>query len=344
MALNDWMGIFGSDDEEDPNMTRRSTNPFLRNLGPNMYNLGQDVTEGYHNIFGGANEHVTEPGAYDPNTGMNEQERNRYMELSKEAAPSEGMYREYLGRRPDITSPEYKPKWWESLIGGLATMGGEGARRAGMALIGRRYNKAYGDWQTEGKILPNIARAADTAKGREIAAEKFGLTSKAAERRQSEIERKNLAAEKARQLKEEASAKKEEAREALTREREARAEAREARAEEASRRAEGREARLEAEGKEREGRAERKEKGEFEAKRTKALHTEEENIEEEVKEEIANDPAFKDYFATDKKGSIIITEAGKAAGIHEHIKNKIRQRKEIRRVGIPGYEVAIPGQ
>src|SRR4030095_12185885 len=135
-----------------------------------------------------------------------------------------GMYREYLGRRPDITSPEYKPKWWESLIGGLATMGGEGARRAGMALIGRRYNKAYGDWQTEGKILPNIARAADTAKGREIAAEKFGLTSKAAERRQSEIERKNLAAEKARAEKERVAEERRQAQEELTRARESRAE------------------------------------------------------------------------------------------------------------------------
>jgi len=304
----DFSSLFGSDDEEeDPNLTRRMRNPYMMNL------------------YGGSDSDTTPDVGIDPA----DEATAHYMSRAKESLPSEGIFRDYLSRRPEEDSTENQPKWWERLIGGLSTLGGPQSAAAGKGLINRHFNKAYADWQTEGKYITPSARSADEGRRRELEAERFGIIGASKKRSFEETQKVHRTTEEARKTKAEADAKTKAASEA-------RAESREERATTASERAskslslsESREARAEEEAKRRGERELRGEQTKLTERRDKSLKTEEKDIPTQVKREITSDARYRKYFERNEKGQIVPTEEGVEAGILDLIDSEINKRSMV---------------
>lgn len=262
-------GIFELDDEEDDfNLTRRMRNPYMMNL------------------YGGSD--------FDPGVDPNDPATAAYISRAKEPPPSQNIYREYLAGRPE--EEQFKSNIWQKIGGALLGLGGQA--KAARSLVHPGYERAFADWQTEGKYVPQLARSADIGRQRELEAERFGIVGQAkrrqfeeTKRKTSEIERTRAEAAKARALKE-----------ASTKER---AESRESRAEAAAVRAETREARAE----EREERGIEKEvKGEKRAsykEKKKDLEKELGKLEDQVSIEIENNPKYKELFVVNRNGEKI---------------------------------------
>lgn len=293
--------LFGGGASDDPddeyNLTRRTGNPYMMNL------------------YGG--------GGMDTGIDPEDPEVMSYLQKSREPMPSSEIYRDYLSSRPQ--REDYKSNIWQKIGAGALGLFGRGD--LGSDLLNRGYNRAYEDWETQGKLVPHIARGADVGRTKELEAERFGITGKARKRTFEETQRKNKTAEEAR-------AKKVEADEAAKLERERRADAREERAiasgERASRSlslSEQREARAEEEvGKRdiREGKRERRVSyGEKEKNLDKAIK----DLEDTVTEDLENDPKYSSMFTINRKGEKVPAE-GNEAFLYNLRKSEIEKRKK----------------
>jgi len=294
----DFSSLFGNeDDEEDPNLTRRMRNPYMMNL----YDGGEEAIDS------------TDPATIS------------YMARAKEPLPSQAIYREYLSKRPQ--TEDYKSSILQKIGAGL--LGAFGQGEAAKKLVHPGYEKAYGDWQTEGKYVPQIARGADVGRQRELEAERFGIIGTAKKRQFEETQRTNTASEEARKAKAEANAKTKAASEARAESREERATAAGERASKSLSLSESREARAEREAK---GRSERELKAEQikeTERRTKSLEKEEQDIPTQVKREITSDPRYKHLFTRNEEGKIVPTEEGMSVKILDLIDSEINKRSMV---------------
>lgn len=124
-------------------------------------------------IFGGDDyfSHVFRSGlqsdAFDPDS----EEAKSYLELAKTPPPSEAMYSDYMNKRPVLGGDDTKPSIGRKLMSAVAAMSDP---HNGITLanqINRQpYENAFHNWKTEGANINNQARAADSARTREIGA------------------------------------------------------------------------------------------------------------------------------------------------------------------------------
>jgi len=293
---SDYAGLFDFSDgseEDDPNLLRRRTSP--------MYDVSPDV-------------------GIDPNDPATA----HYMARAREPLPSQGMYEHFLASKPDERDPDFKSNVGQKVLAGLFSAFGQ--KGAAEKLIHPGYKDAFEDWTTEAKFLPSRARAADVGRQRELESEKFGIIGQAKKRQAVETERTHKAAETQRAANAEAAKLKADKADALTAQREARAEAREQRAERQLQLSEERLKNTE------EGTTRRIEEGETKNRRStyagkkKELEASLADAEDEIKDEISNDPRYKESFVVTKKG--VVPKPEQKAFLYNLVQQRLAERRK----------------
>lgn len=262
------------------------------------------------------------PEGYTPPRDV-DAEMAAYLRKATEAPPSERIYEEYISRKPH--EEQYrKGGFWRSLGGALAGLGGR--QDIAHMITHPGMERAYSDWETEGKYVGRRASAADAARNRSLMMEKFGIEQEDKKRKEAiQSQRDTQLA-----IHQQEVDKRNEEREARIAQREADAadyRARtERRAEDTARRAEAREGRAERREIEAGETARRKElEGTYKG-RTTAFEEEEKNVEKRVTEEFLADPNNEEHI--DRKTGRLSPEAKQAIAAEV---TKRRRKMETRR-------------
>ncbi len=274
----------------------------------------------YQGMYGGSDEI--------PPLDQNDPAAKMYLAHASSPMPSEGLLKDYLARRPDERSQKYQGNFGQKLLSGVFNLLGQ--KGASERLMHPGFQDAYSDWQTEGKLIPQMARSADLTKQKELEAEKFNIIGTAKGKQQAETIRKNKATETSRAEVASAKAAKDKELSDAKAKAEARAEGTATRSEKYLSLAEQREARAEAEAKaKKEDPTNKKLKETLITERNQAAYKNESaDLEDTVKNEISSNPHWSKYFTIDKDGNTTLTDEGKASGMDALAKYMIGKRKK----------------